>query len=61
MEKVKTNEDLEMQQSKAVRRKKAEAEEGLLLARRARQEEELQKQEVRIPAPCFYCLSCALL
>ena len=61
MEKVKTNEDLEMQQSKAVRRKKAEAEEGLLLARRARQEEELQKKEVRVPAPCSHCLRCALL
>ena len=60
MEKVKANPDLEMQQSKTVRKEKAEAEEGLLLARRARQEKELQKKEVRVPASGFHCLQCLL-
>ena len=41
--------ELHQLKEKTKRRKKAEAEEGLLLARSARQEEELQDREARSP------------
>jgi len=43
--------ELQQLKEKAVRRGKAEAEQGLLLARSARQEEELQDREARSPSP----------
>ena len=43
--------ELQQLKDRAVRREKAEAEEGLILARTARQEEELQEREARAPSP----------
>ena len=43
--------ELEQLKEKDVRREKAEAKEGRLLARRVRQEKYLQVKEVRTPSP----------